>query len=230
MKKTYTLEEFKEIIQQLRSEDGCPWDRIQTHETLRSCMLEEAAEVNAAIRILQQTGDSENLCEELGDVLLQVVMHSQIAQETGEFTLDDVISVVSEKMIRRHPHVFGQGQADNPEQVVKNWEEIKKQEKEGKAWVTSELRDVPKEFPSLVRGPKVLKKAANVYGIKKELEDSIKTIQNNLEGLRNAQEAEGAMGQILLEIANIAQLQKVHAEMALNDTIDQFIEKNEENV
>lgn len=227
MEKTYTLDEFKEIIQQLRSEDGCPWDRVQTHETLRPCMIEEAAEVNAAIRILQQTGESENLCEELGDVLLQVVMHSQIAQEAGEFTLDDVISMVSEKMIRRHPHVFGEVQADNPSQVLKNWEEIKKQEKEGKAWITSELRDIPKEFPALVRAPKVLKKAASVYGIKKELEDSIFAIQNNLEGLKDVQMVEHALGQILLEIANIAQLQKIHAEMALNDTIDSFIEKCE---
>lgn len=227
MKKEYTFEDFIDIIRHLRSEDGCPWDRIQTHESLKPCMLEEAAEVNAAIRILNQTGDSENLCEELGDVLLQVVMHSQIAQEEREFTMDDVISMVSEKMIRRHPHVFGQAEAETPGEVVQNWEEIKKQEKKGKAWLTSELRDVPQELPALIRGPKVLKKAENVYGVKKDLDDSVNTIHDNLEGLKNTEKVKESMGQILLELANIAQLQKVHAEQILLDKIEDFIEKLE---
>ncbi|RDU24484.1 MazG family protein [Anaerosacchariphilus polymeriproducens] len=227
MKKKYSFEEFQDIMKQLRSEDGCPWDRVQTHETLKPCIIEEAAEVNAAIRILQKTGDSENLCEELGDVLLQVVMHSQIAQDAGEFTLDDVISMVSEKMIRRHPHVFGQVIAESTDQVLNNWEEIKKQEKKEQSWITSELRDIPVEFPALVRGQKVLKKAAGTYKVNKALEESVNNIKEKAKVLKNSEEVEAAIGEILMEIANIAQLSKLNAEMILRDKIDDFIEKYE---
>ena len=103
----YTYEDFLEIIKTLRSENGCPWDREQTHESLKACMMEEAAEVVSSIRIYSQTGDYENFVEELGDVLLQVVMHAQIGEEEGLFTIEDVINEVAKKMVRRHPHVFG---------------------------------------------------------------------------------------------------------------------------
>ena len=106
MNKNNTFEEFLKIIETLRGENGCPWDREQTHTSLKPCVMEEAAELVCAIRIYDQTGNSENMQEELGDLLLQVVMHSQIAQEEGLFTIEDVINTVSEKMIRRHPHVF----------------------------------------------------------------------------------------------------------------------------
>lgn len=132
MNKRYTFEELREIIHTLRSENGCPWDRAQTHESLIPCLLEEANEVVEGIHILEQENDGENLCEELGDVLLQVLLHSQIAEEEGIFTLDDVIQTLSEKMIRRHPHVFGSKNADSPDAVVLTWEEVKKQEKEEK--------------------------------------------------------------------------------------------------
>ena len=105
--KQYTFEEFCDIIRRLRAPDGCPWDRAQTHGSLKQCMLEEAAEAAAAIRIYENTGDDSNLKEELGDVLMQVVMHSQIAREEGRFDVQDVISGISRKMIRRYPHVFG---------------------------------------------------------------------------------------------------------------------------
>ncbi len=133
--KTYSFAEFKEIIARLRAKDGCPWDREQTHTSLEPCMIDEAAELVSAIRIFDKTGSYENMCEELGDVLLQVMMHAQIAEEEGLFTIDDVLTVVSEKMIRRHPHVFGTVQADTSEAVLRNWDEIKKKEKEGKQMV-----------------------------------------------------------------------------------------------
>ena len=129
MDKQYTFTDFVGIIEALRAEDGCPWDREQTHESLKPCMTEEAAELLAAIRIYEKTGNAENMAEELGDILLQVVMHSQIAKEEKLFTIDDVISIVSQKMIRRHPHVFGEISVDNSAQVLENWEEIKKKEK-----------------------------------------------------------------------------------------------------
>lgn len=132
MAEKYTYEDFLEIIKTLRSENGCPWDKEQTHESLRPCMMEEAAEVIAAIRILRETGNAENLREELGDVLLQVVMHSCIAEEEGIFTMAEVVNEIAEKMVRRHPHVFGDTEVDGSAQVLQNWEEIKKKEKEGK--------------------------------------------------------------------------------------------------
>ena len=121
MEKSYSFAELVDIIRNLRSENGCPWDREQTHE--------ECEEVIQAI----DNKDDENLCEELGDVLLQVLMHSQIAEEEGRFTIDDVINEIARKMIRRHPHVFGDGHADTSAEVLLNWEEIKKAEKAAKA-------------------------------------------------------------------------------------------------
>lgn len=128
-KEKYDFQDFYKIIQQLRSEHGCSWDKAQTHESLRSCLVNETNEVLEGITIYSETGDAENLCEELGDVLLQVVLHSVIAEEEGIFTLEDVIQGVSEKMIRRHPHVFG----DADPETMPTWEEIKQQEKSEKA-------------------------------------------------------------------------------------------------
>lgn len=139
MKEKYTFEDFKQIIERLRAKDGCPWDREQTHASLKPCMAEEAAEVISAINIYDTTGNSENLAEELGDVLLQVVMHAVIAEEEGIFTMDDVLKGISEKMIRRHPHVFGETEVSGSGEVLKNWDEIKKKEKSGKEWMDSGL-------------------------------------------------------------------------------------------
>ena len=125
----YSYEDFLEIMRLLRAPGGCPWDREQTHESLKPCLTEECEEVLQAI----DNKDDENLCEELGDVLLQVLMHSQIAEEEGRFTIDDVINEISRKMIRRHPHVFGNGHAGTSAEVLLNWEEIKKAEKAAKA-------------------------------------------------------------------------------------------------
>lgn len=140
----YNFEDFVKIIERLRAKDGCPWDREQTHDSLRSCMMEEAAEFVNSIRIYRESGSAENMREELGDLLLQVVMHSVIAEEEGLFTLDDVIETVSEKMIRRHPHIFGTVQVDSAAQVLQNWEEIKKKEKEGKAQTVPPSWERPK--------------------------------------------------------------------------------------
>ena len=132
MQKKYSFEDFVKIIERLRAKDGCPWDREQTHDSLRPCMMEEAAEFVSSIRIYHESGNAENMREELGDILLQVVMHSVIAEEEGLFTLEDVIGEVSEKMIRRHPHIFGTEHVDSSVQVLQNWDEIKKKEKEGR--------------------------------------------------------------------------------------------------
>ena len=132
---------FREIVARLRGEGGCPWDRAQTHESLKATCIEEAAEVVCGINILRETGNPDNLKEELGDPLLQVVIQAQIAEEEGLFTIEDVCEGVSEKMIRRHPHVFGHGEASTPEEAYASWNEVKKLEKAGK-------EDVGKYLPA----------------------------------------------------------------------------------
>ena len=129
------LNRLVQVIARLRAEDGCPWDREQTHGSQKAACVEEAAEVVGGINILEQTGNAENLKEELGDLLLQVVMHAQIAKEEGLFTLEDVMRGITDKMIRRHPHVFGTTAVSGSDEVLVNWAEIKKQEKEGKVFI-----------------------------------------------------------------------------------------------
>ena len=126
------FDRLKEIMARLRSKDGCPWDREQTHMSLKPACMEEAAEVVCGINILEATGNADNLKEELGDLLLQVVLHAQIAEEEGLFTLEDVCRGISDKMIRRHPHVFGEETVNQSGEVVTRWNDIKKAEKAGK--------------------------------------------------------------------------------------------------
>ena len=136
----YTFEDLKQIMKTLRAEDGCPWDRAQDHDTLKKHLVEECAEVLEAI----DNHDTENLCEELGDVLFQVMFHSEIEAERGNFTVDDVVNGICEKMIRRHPHVFGDEEYGSDEQNQARWEEIKRQEKEAKRnRKTAELQGKP---------------------------------------------------------------------------------------
>ena len=142
------LEKLRAVVKKLRAEDGCPWDRVQTHESLKPEVIEEAAEVIGGINILSETGDSRNLQEELGDLLLQVVMQSQIAEEEGLFTLDDVAKAVSEKMIRRHPNVFGDADSERNKQL--GWEEIKTQEHEGREWEKEYLPEAFRETKELI--------------------------------------------------------------------------------
>lgn len=134
MKEQYDFQKLTGIIARLRAEDGCPWDRKQTHESLAASLVDEAAEVLSAVDMLRTFGDGANLCEELGDLLMVIMLHSQIAAEEGLFTIDDVVEGICEKMIRRHPHVFGRDlqekpQVENVSQVLASWEEIKRQEK-----------------------------------------------------------------------------------------------------
>ena len=124
----YSYEELLNVIAQLRGEHGCPWDKAQTHESLIPCLRNECEEVVQAI----EQHDEENLCEELGDVLLQVLLHARIAEEERQFTMADVVNGLAEKMVRRHPHVFGNEEYGSPEQNQARWEEIKRQEKEAK--------------------------------------------------------------------------------------------------
>ena len=244
----YTIEEFKDIIEMLRSENGCPWDRVQTHESLKSCMMEEAAEVLAGIRILNQTGNGENLMEELGDVLLQVMMHSQIAKEEELFAFEDVVDDISRKMIRRHPHVFVQEpvNVDSVEQVLTNWEDIKKKEKQGKEWASLPLREIPMELPALTRGTKVIKKLNKLYQpqgdlkaitqdlrlysekvalLAEQIDGSEGTSTDNEKNLK--QELETQMSELLWQICGISAKLGMTSEQILDNKIADTIDKYE---
>ncbi|TCL54129.1 tetrapyrrole methylase family protein/MazG family protein [Kineothrix alysoides] len=233
MDRQYSIEDFIRIVETLRSEEGCSWDRVQTHASLKPCMMEEAAELVASIRIYDKTGDAENMREELGDILLQVVMHSQIAKEEGLFTLEDVIDEISRKMIRRHPHVFVRSEAKDEESIRSSWEEIKKKEKEGKAWIESPLREIPMELPALTRASKVLKKADKLYGAGDDyasnvsaLEDAVKKIAE-FQPEKENNEAEKVIGDMLINICDIAGRFKASGEQILTDRIEDIIDKYE---
>ncbi len=231
--KKYTYEEFLEIIAALRSENGCPWDKVQTHESLKPCMMEEAAELLASIRIFDKTGNPENMIEELGDVLLQVVMHAQIASVEDLFTMEDVVNEVARKMVRRHPHVFGTGNADTPDEVLVNWEEIKKEEKKDKDWVESPLREIPRELPALTRAVKVLKKIDKHYDKGNTYEQDVEAVCRLAESLRDCEpekeneKLQAVLSELLLHVSDVARIAKIPQEQILTDKIDDLIDKYE---
>lgn len=213
----YTFEEFSEIVRQLRSINGCSWDRAQTHESLIPCMIEESYEAVEGIHDLIRTGDAGNLCEELGDVLMQVVLHSVIAEEEKLFTLSDVTDGISRKMIHRHPHVF---QEDGKKQ---DWETLKQEEK-GEQTPLEELQSVPAAFPALIRAQKVQKKLERLYGQESEndlgkLQQLIQSLQEDITG----QERERLIGEALWELCNYSRIQGIHGEMALVKCIERHL-------
>ena len=155
------FETFRAVIERLRAPDGCPWDREQTHASLKAGCIEEAAEVIGGINILEATGDPENLMEELGDLMLQIMMQAQIAEEEGLFTIDDVLRGITEKMIRRHPHVFEEeNRAISSGAVLKRWDEIKRQEKAGKEWMAAYLPEAFRESGEYLEAARRRKQAA----------------------------------------------------------------------
>lgn len=196
-------------------------------------MMEEAAELLASIRIYDQTGDPENMREELGDVLLQVVMHAQIASEESLFTMEDVVDEVSRKMVRRHPHVFGTGSADTPEDVLTNWEEIKKEEKKDKSWISSPLREIPRELPALTRASKVLKKIDKYYENGSTYEQNVEALKQSAEALvacrpdADSRDLEQIMADMLLRLSDIARIAKISQEQILTDRIEDLIDRYE---
>ena len=145
------IERLKTIVEKLRSEDGCLWDKAQTHESLKASCIEEASEVISGINILEKTGDADNLKEELGDLLLQIMFHAVMAEEEGLFTFEDVAKTISDKMIRRHPHVFGDMKFATEEELHAAWAEIKRKEKEGKEWQADYLPGALKEAEELIQ-------------------------------------------------------------------------------
>lgn len=226
MEKKYDFKDFTDIIKILRSENGCPWDREQTHESLKQCMIEECYEVVDAIN----NEDMPNLREELGDVLLQVVMHAVIAEETNKFTIDDVIQDISEKMIRRHPHVFGAKQARTTEDVLQTWEQVKQEEKQEYTGADA-LNRIPRALPANIRAQKVQKKAAK-FGM--EFENYEQVLDKVYEELKELEEArklgnntqiEEEFGDLIFSIINLSRFLHINAENSLTNATDKFINR-----
>jgi len=226
-KKQYTFSDFVNIMERLTAPDGCPWDRVQTHESLKRYMIEECYEAVDAIN----NKDSGNLCEELGDVMLQVVFHSIIAKNEGRFDINDVISGISDKMINRHRHIFGDVTANTPEEVLKSWEEIKKEEK-GYESETAQLKSIPKSLPALMRCEKVLGKAEKLRGGGLDMEDlhfKAEEALEELKGCKNMSEEEkmDKIGKILFLITNISRKNEINPEFALTNAVETYINRFE---
>lgn len=222
----HTFANLREVIRRLRAPGGCPWDRAQTHETLREFAIEEVYELIDAI----DQKDDEAIIEELGDVLLQVMLHSQIGEDDGYFTVDDVIKTVTEKMIHRHPHVFGDTQVQSVEDVHKNWEQLKREEK-GHAKRTSVLDGIPEHLPALMRSYKLQKKAAKVGFGWEKAEDILSKLDEEISEAEEAVRAndpvemEKEFGDVLFVMANLARFYKINPELALNRTNEKFISR-----
>ncbi|MDP4085452.1 MAG: nucleoside triphosphate pyrophosphohydrolase [Bacillota bacterium] len=218
---------FREIIAELRGPDGCPWDKEQTHETLKKYLIEETYEVIDAIN----SGDIDHLIEELGDVMLQVMLHAQIGEDEGYFTISDVIEGITAKMIRRHPHVFGEAKADTAEQVVQNWNEIKKLERENKS--SSLLDDVSIFIPNLIRAYELQKKAAKVGFDWQEIGPALAKVKEELNEFENeignqkeqSVYAKREFGDLLFAFVNVARFLNIHPEEALFETNEKFIRR-----
>jgi len=216
------MDKLREIVARLRAPDGCPWDREQTHASLRGSLIEEAYETVEAI----DEADDAHLCEELGDLLLQVVLHSQLAAETGRFTLDDVADTLSAKLIRRHPHVFGEATAADSAAVLQRWDEIKRSEKGRVA--DSILDGISNALPALLHAEKVTERAARVGfdwevpaqvlgKIREELAETEEAI-----GLGDAGKIEEELGDLLFAVVNLARKLKVEPEVALRRATGKF--------
>ncbi|WP_209125605.1 nucleoside triphosphate pyrophosphohydrolase [Alkalihalobacillus sp. BA299] len=217
------FQKLREVIATLRGPEGCPWDQEQTHQSLKPFLLEEAYEVLEAI----DEQDDDHLVEELGDVLLQVMLHAQIGEDDGWFTIDDVIYSVTEKMIRRHPHVFSNQTAKNSAEVIVNWEEIKKKEKNGKE-TESVLDGIPKSMPALMKAFEIQKKAAKVgfdwddaAPMWMKLQEEISEFFSELK-IKNEEKMKKEFGDILFVFINLARYYKINPEEALHMTNQKF--------
>ncbi|WP_010246292.1 nucleoside triphosphate pyrophosphohydrolase [Acetivibrio cellulolyticus] len=228
LKDKYTFSDLVDIMKLLRSENGCPWDREQTHESIKKYLIEETYEVLEVIDL----NDKKRLNEELGDLLLQVVFHAQIAQEEGNFTIEDVITGICRKMVLRHTHVFGEAKAETADDVLVNWEEIKKKEK-GIESQTGVLKDVPSNLPALMRSYKVQQKASQVGFDWDNVEDVLKKVDEEIDELKDVYKSKDVerindeLGDVLFSIVNLSRFLKVQPELALTGSINKFIKRFE---
>lgn len=223
-KERYGIGDLLQIMEILRSENGCPWDKVQTHESIRTDLIEEAYEVCEGI----DANSPEMLREELGDLLMQVVFHSQIENEQGNFNFDDVCNDICRKLVYRHPHVFGTVKADTEDEVLKNWDALKKKSKHQET-STETLESVPKTFPALLRGEKICKRAARAGLPIDSAEECITRIKQGLDALdcnnneQNIAQNQQILGNILLSFCNLDRILKADGEKALTYSTNRFI-------
>ncbi len=228
------MDEFNRLVSimaQLRSKGGCPWDIAQTHESIISCAIEEVHELMDAIL----AGDSQNMKEELGDVLMQVIFHSQMAQEAGNFSIKDVIEGICEKLIRRHPHVFGNVKAETPEKVKENWDQIKSLEKLQKSDCC--LDGITRGIPPLIKAEKLQKKAAkvgfdwpNIQGpfskVKEELHELYQEIKQQSNPAKdNSEKLKEEFGDVIFSLVNVARHLKLDCTSVLEAANQKFYQR-----
>ena len=213
-----------DIVARLRGEDGCPWDREQTHESIKPCLIEESYEVIEAV----ENNDNDGICEELGDVLLHIVFHSEIAAERGAFDIDDVVRGIVEKMISRHPHVFGEGKAKTTGEVLEEWERIKLREKRDKKSEASLLDGLPMSMSALLVAQRMQEKAARIGFDWPDIEPVWAKILEELGELNDAYKEgdrtkiEEELGDFMFAITNLARFLDISSEMALRGSINKF--------
>ena len=225
-KDNYEMSDLLKIMEKLISKDGCPWDKEQTHKSLRPYIIEESYEVAEAI----DNEDSANLCEELGDVLFEVVFHSALAQKSGEFTFNDVVDGVSKKMVYRHPHVFEDDSAKDSSEVLVKWDELKKKEK-GYKDKMDVIESVPKALPALTRTQKTVSKAVK-NGLDTEGKDqSLKELKelvnrlDSLDGDNKCNNAESIIGEILLKTVKLSHFFEINSEFSLTNALKTYINR-----
>ena len=223
-KDSYNVYDLKALIALLRSQDGCPWDREQTHESIRRNFLEEAYEVCEAI----DDKDPRHLCEELGDVLMQVVFHASIEEDRGVFDLDSVADMVCKKLVDRHPHIFSDVKADTSDKVLDNWDIIKMRER-SQTTIASTMDSVAKSLPALWRADKVISKAEKTNLAVPDIAGALDKLTEKTAELRSAanggSDAEAALGNVLFAAVETGRLLGVDPEYALGYACDDYIEQ-----
>lgn len=217
-KENYSFDDLVEIINMLRGENGCEWDKAQTHDSLLRYLVEESYEFIEAAR----EKNPAKMADELGDVLLQVMLHSRIGEEENTFSIDDVINAVCRKMVYRHPHVFSDVKADNVEEILANWEELKQKEK-GMKTTKEVFGEVSKGLPALLRAQKILEKGKKNPVISEIREEA----KEKFSAAETAEEKYKAAGKAMLEAISFAASEGINIELCLNDCIDGIIERCE---
>jgi len=224
--KTESVDSINNIIKTLRGKNGCPWDRQQTPDSMSIYLAEEIFELLDAI----ESGSSEHICEELGDVFFQIIFIIRLFEEAGQFNLQDVCAIVSQKMIRRHPHVFGDQKVQNTDQVINLWQKIKKQESRDKL-KSSILDSVPAKLPALMRAYKISDRAAkagfdwdNISGVIEKVQEELDEFKAELAKAQNSKNNKASLefGDLLFSMVNLARFAQIHPETALTQSVRKF--------
>ena len=226
-KSTQAMERLLDVMRKLRAPDGCPWDREQTHESLKSDLIEEAYEVIDAI----EGGSASALKEELGDLLLQVVFHAQIGGESGTFEFSDVATGIADKLVRRHPHVFGEVTVSDAGEVLQNWDAIKKSEKQEGDKLASIVSGIPRHLPALQKAHQIQKRAARAGFDWEHIDDVFDKLHEEIDELKeaiaqeNEEEVRAELGDLLFSVVNVSRFLGHNPEEILNHNIKKFVRR-----